>query len=367
MNDPADPSTDLALPEPAPEAPPDMSFEALEKKRDELARELEARVKAGDPLALSPGAPAPRRDSKGLVSPGNWAFEAEPAIRRACALNGVDFVRPTATVFFCAGDCGAGVPRHGGYCDPCRGKEAKNHRDSFLAEAWASVDPEGSRSWCRASNETFQKVMRRPAAACSLCPPGRPDPKCASCSGSGMRPPGIQVLFEKMPQADQTDEAKAIIRAIWGRPLGGLVLLGPTEAGKSALLSAIAIRILDKAAAGELDAEGFKFACGIRATTGFDLADARRKNRLGTEEDPPEIAMAKRCTLLILDEAGFEDLSFDPLAVQGVLKYRYSRNKPVLLGGGRTFAGMCERYGEANIRTVYQPGGRLIDLWQGVH
>lgn len=152
--------------------------------------------------------------------------------------------------------------------------------------------------------------------------------------------------------------------ARWSRKTGNLLILGPTGVGKTRILVAIGLRILD-AAVEKGDADLVDFAARIAWTTGLDLAEARSRHKLGGGE-APEIARAKKASLLLLDEIGFESRRLDPDAIQNVIYARYHAGLPTIVASGRTTAELEDPrtgYGAAALRRLWEPGrGRLVDL-----
>jgi DNA replication protein DnaC len=199
-----------------------------------------------------------------------------------------------------------------------------------LAPAFESVSLGGALEWCRAGTPEYAKATER-----------------------ALR------LSARNEQA-----ANLIETAVWKRSWGSLLFLGPTGVGKSKVIVAIAHRILDAAMAGGLDEHFFHAAMRIRFVSGFELAKAWAKHKLG-DGDPPLVAQAKRASLLLLDEIGYEDTRLDPHAVRDVLHARDDRNMPTLATSGKTRAELDERYGEATTRRMTEPGrAHVIDLHQ---
>ncbi len=359
---------------PSPTAAPlqdaDRSIEALVEVREKTQRDYAQRRAAGDERAFLPGEASLGSRPPGLLS----EITLKGAWQDICQYNapaGIPREPPDVTRFNCPGTTGEGVgcfarmPRRGGYCADCTRRNQQHLHAGRLEQAIKSVNPESARSWCRLGDTLFDVAMRGKPVPCRYCG-ARPARDCPQCAGTGLHTPGVGTLYSLLPKAAQTVEASAIVRGTaWSRSMGGLLIVGPTGSGKSALLSALALKILDRASKGELVGDAHLMARGIKFTTGLALGQALRRHRLGSNEDPPEIVEAKRAPLLILDEIGYEDRTFDPRSVLDVLKARYGdgRPKPTLVASGRRFDELCEQYGTANIRTIYEPVGRVIDLW----
>lgn len=154
-----------------------------------------------------------------------------------------------------------------------------------------------------------------------------------------------------------------IVRAEWRRTQGSLVLLGPTGIGKSRILPAIGLRILDAAHRGNVDEDGLRFASGVRLVTGLDLGKATEQQKLGTGSEPEIARMAKRASLLLIDEAGYERNRFDPNAIRDIVYARYEAGKPTHLSSGMTAAQIEAHYDVPMMRKLWERGtGQLIDL-----
>jgi DNA replication protein DnaC len=131
-----------------------------------------------------------------------------------------------------------------------------------------------------------------------------------------------------------------IAGARWRRDLGSIVIVGPTGFGKSRVLIAIGLRILDRALRG-VSADDLRFAAGLRMVNGLALALAPSQHRLGDGE-PPLLATAKGATLLLLDEIGFET---HLEVIRDVIFHRYDRGAPTIVASGRTAEELEGRYG----------------------
>lgn len=229
--------------------------------------------------------------------------------------------------------CPAYVTRRGATCPTCEAGLQVDHRRTLLAPAQSSLAGAG---WCQPGNPDYQHSTRK-----------------------------IRAIAGALADADERQLCERLIEGAWHRDFGGVLLLGPTGIGKSRVLAAIGTRILGAAEAGILasNPDAFRFACGIRYMHGAELARAREEHRLGGGE-PPLLAEARRATLLLLDEVGFEDQGRDPGMIRELLRYRYEHKliyRPTILASGATLAELHHDYGEAAIRLVHERG-RLIDL-----
>jgi hypothetical protein len=165
----------------------------------------------------------------------------------------------------------------------------------------------------------------------------------------------------------------AAARAWRTRERENLVLLGDTGCGKTTAAVAVARRLLDLAK----KPEEVRVAAGTRFASALDLHRARTEHaRKGfsaerEDDDPPAIARAKSCELLVLDEVGFEP---DPRpgelgVVLDVMQARYNgragQRLPTIITSGLTEAGLAKRYGEATKRRMTEHA-RLVPCFGGV-
>lgn len=243
-------------------------------------------------------------------------------------------------IYRCIGrmGCDAVVATRNSVCHLCEKEMSVECRRSLLAPAQASL---AGAAWCHANNPEYQRATRK-----------------------------IRAAVAALANVDERQFGERLIDGAWHRDYGGVLLLGPTGIGKSRVLAAIGARILSAAETGILSSnvEAFKFACGIRYMHGVELARAREEHRLGGGE-PPLLAEARRATLLLLDEVGFEDQGRDPGMVRDLLRYRYEHKliyRPTILASGSTLTDLHRDYGEAAIRLIHERG-HLLDLHSRAH
>lgn len=264
--------------------------------------------------------------------------EAQERLRhRACLEPVAGALRPAGDVFKtgnapvaigavhrCQGGCYATVAKRGGWCDTCAELARRRARELDVAEARESVSPGGALAWCKAGT------------------------------------PEYETATAKARKLVTGATAALVTKAAWSRKAGSLLIIGPTGIGKSKVLTAIGHRIIDFAAgAGWSQPDAMRFARGIRYVSGLELGRARSQAKF---ETPAVIREAKDATLLLLDEIGYEESRFDPLAVRDVLRDRYDPVwKPTIAASGMTYAELESRYGEPTLRTITDRG-MLIDL-----
>lgn len=240
--------------------------------------------------------------------------------------------RASPPVYRCEGGCNAHVHTRGRFCPVCFDLDALRLRALWLFDAYASVTLAGALSWCRVELPEYAAATAKARAA-----------------------------LEGLPEAERPAARELIERARWTRATGSLVILGPTGIGKSKILIALALRVLDYALRVGGD-EVVPYASRIRLATGLDLARASAHHKLGDGEPPPILA-AKSASLLLIDEIGFESTRYDPDAVRDVIYARYDAGAPTIVTSGCTVAEIEKRYGEAAMRRLWEPGrGRLVDL-----
>ncbi len=141
----------------------------------------------------------------------------------------------------------------------------------------------------------------------------------------------------------------------WSLNSGGLLLTGPTGCGKTSAARR-ALRRLVRAATSERDP-----VLAFRWLTAVEIARARRNHPLG-QGDPPIIEAAATASLLVLDELGHEALDE---SIFEVLDRRYVAQLRTIVTAGRPATELRERYGAACIRRIHEPGGAVIEAWDG--
>jgi len=222
---------------------------------------------------------------------------------------------PTTVGPRCLAGCGASVGRRGQECQPCAVAARRKRRADRLAFAYDSLR---DWPWCRFGDPTFEertKAVRH----------------------------GVDVARE------------------WSTVDRGLVLLGPTGRGKTTLMVAIGLKILD-AVRDDDDAtrEDVDLAAGIRFAHASDIARARRGWPLG-KGDPPELTEAMDATLLLLDEMGREP-EMDPTMFE-LFDYRYRKGLPTIATSRLSALEIAkpERYGPDGARRMLKVG-TVLDL-----
>lgn len=244
----------------------------------------------------------------------------------------------------CEGGCHGVVDRRGGWCPTCAEAGRRRARELEVAVARETWSPGGAMAWCRANDPRYAEATAKAAAA--------------------------------VPR----EAARLVTQAAWTRDTGSVLLIGPTDFGKTRVLGAIGNRVLDyaiklgasrpepkpgedpreTAAAHRLRVEdAMRFARGVRYVSALDLGRARSQSKF---EEPEIVRMAKGATLLLLDEVGWEESRFDPSAVRDILRARFDPVwKPTIAASGKTWPELVERYGEPTLRMLTCKGV-LIDL-----
>lgn len=144
----------------------------------------------------------------------------------------------------------------------------------------------------------------------------------------------------------------------WKRERGSLVLLGPSGAGKTIAMVALARRLLDETV--RSGGRRWAFARRMLFTTGAALSRARIEHGLGIGE-APLVARAIGCSLLLLDELGYLDSG---TVVAEIICARDYDNRPAIVTSGLTRDQLDEKYGLATVRKLCERG-RVVDLHRG--
>lgn len=154
--------------------------------------------------------------------------------------------------------------------------------------------------------------------------------------------------------------SKKIVAAVekWDpKKLPALLICAPTGRGKTAALLAWLWRYRDKQLerlrAGEekVGISSFIFA------TGPEFAVARRNAALG--EEAPLVKHALECSLLIMDELGFEKASEVPFEI---IDHRYRQQAVTVVTTGLKPPEFRARYGDAMFRRLTEGGAVLEDF-----
>lgn len=255
--------------------------------------------------------PFPAR-SRLVTQPGipTSAAPREVLAQLEAALERIGSPDPNAVIvkpiYRCAGLCGVEVRSRSDYCPDCHDRERQRLRIGVLVQARASLP--AAMAWCKFDNPQLQRSVSSVLA---------------------------QAAYD------------------WRHRSGSLVLIGPTDCGKTAAMIALGARILDRATYEILSDEALRFASGIRYLSATALATARIEHRLGST--PPLLEEASAASLLLLDNLGQEDPR--DRAVLDVLEARHRR--PTIVASTLTLRAFEQRYGLAAQRL--RSTGKIID------
>ncbi len=251
--------------------------------------------------------------------------------------------RPIAGEFLCVGatvyGCSAKSRLRSWYCPACADRTAQDARKQQLAQAFVSLSPQGALDWCSPANEQYQQATRKLRTTLLEKADGFGELERPKADGYRRLATGAQ-----LPTATQ-----------------GALIIGPRRIGKSKLLTAIGLRLLELAQA--LDApEGLvRLASGMRFINGIALARAAMDS--GGWRNSTLYHEACSATLLLLDETGYEDQKSDSTLTRDILRMRYEvpSYRPTVMASGATLEELNDRYGEAAISTVWERG-LLVNL-----
>jgi len=144
---------------------------------------------------------------------------------------------------------------------------------------------------------------------------------------------GAPELAQRVKPRSAIEKAKAALDA------QTIVLLGPAGGGKTSLAGAL------------LPAMAAHRKTVGRFATSFDIAEARRKNRLGQGE-ATIIATAMHAGVLLLDEIGAE--KSNDLAVDEVIRFRHDNELPSIYTSGFNREDIGNRYGAGVERRIFE-------------
>lgn len=209
---------------------------------------------------------------------------------------------------------------------------------------------------------------------CAICPPRSPDALSAE-EKRVLLQPAFRTIPDGMdwcrignPKWEEhcARKGKELVKS-WRREAGSTVLWGRTGAGKTIAAVALMHRILDHVLRNDVDRQMLRFAAGMRFVSALDLALDRRKHPLGKAE-APLVELAKKASLLVLDEVGYE--VFEPgrdTTLFEIANDRFGKSqKPTIMTTGLDFRRdgrpvegwdrFVSRYGEALWRRFRECG-----------
>jgi DNA replication protein DnaC len=141
----------------------------------------------------------------------------------------------------------------------------------------------------------------------------------------------------------------------------GALVVGPRRIGKSKLLSAIGLQLLEQASKLDAAEKLVRLVMDMRFINGIALARAAMDS--GGWKNSTLYHDACDASLLLLDETGYEETKSDGTLIRDILRMRYEVPfyRPTVMASGATVAELNNRYGEAAMSTVWERG-IIIDL-----
>lgn len=139
--------------------------------------------------------------------------------------------------------------------------------------------------------------------------------------------------------------------ATWDWEQGNLILMGPSDIGKTTAAAVLFRRLLGR---GVASAAEWPRSSSMQWFGAVELAGARREHPHGRGE-APDMVDASHASLLFLDDAGWDR---DPQPVSEVLDARYKLGKPTIITTGRSRSGLAGHYGGPVVRRMLDAGGR---------
>ena len=143
----------------------------------------------------------------------------------------------------------------------------------------------------------------------------------------------------------------------WDPRRRGLLLFGPTGAGKSSAVVARLRQLVAAECRRYVDRGGELALPRISWVSEASLAAARRGHRLGQGE-APDVARAMCDAVAVVDEVGFAN---EAGLVMEVVNARYERSLPTTLTTGRGVGEFGRVYGHAVLRRLVELGD-VVDL-----
>jgi DNA replication protein DnaC len=170
---------------------------------------------------------------------------------------------------------------------------------------------------------------------------------------ANVRPPRSKLPGELLERI--TDPRMVEAARTWLPERGNLLLLGPTERGKSAAAAYCFRRLLGRGVF--YGGEAWKFARWMWWFGAKDLERSRLEHKLGAGE-APEMLRAAGASLLVIDDAGWDR---DPAAVSAILAERYEDARPTIVTA-ESLARLTEHYGAAVVRRMAEAGGPRVTI-----
>ncbi len=259
---------------------------------------------------------------------------------------------PTASTFLCVGStkyrCEKRLPTRSGYCAECTQRSAHEARLQQLQPARQFISHNGALDWCTPTNAEYLRATSKLR--------GLLEEKAREVEGEVVEETLIPRRDRKAAQyRTLANEARLPTATL------GALIVGPRRIGKSKLLSAIGLQLLEQAS--KLDApEGLvRLAMDMRFINGIALARAAMDS--GGWKNSALYHEACNASILLLDETGYEETKSDQTLLRDVLRIRYEwpNYKPTVMASGATVAELNNRYGEAAMSTVWERG-IIVDL-----
>jgi DNA replication protein DnaC len=153
-----------------------------------------------------------------------------------------------------------------------------------------------------------------------------------------------------------------LLRAVdtWQPGSGSLLMMGPTDLGKTSAAGILFRRLLGEGV--QQGGDAWELARSMRWYAATDLELCRREHALG-RGDAPEVIAACHARLLFIDDAGWDR---DPKTIADVLNARYERKWPTIVTTHKTRVELGAHYGAALVRRLLDAGGlksTVVDLF----
>jgi DNA replication protein DnaC len=163
--------------------------------------------------------------------------------------------------------------------------------------------------------------------------------------------PADAPTFRDVKALTQIDRGFIDAAETWSRDVGSLTFLGTSGLGKTTCALALLRRIVDRAETKALGRDDLVFAKHVRFVEVAELAQARRREKLGTGAPSALERIVRTASLVVLDDLGKEDQRDKQVVVEAIVA---RRTGPMVVTSELTREAIAARYGVAIRRRVIE-------------